>query len=116
MDNNKNPVIPDEDGWFDSLMTNPVKESEIGPDEEAISGLQLPEISDMELEKILQEALSEDWPEEAAAEEEIPVLDQEYRDAEDDATDGYTGDNWDASYPDDSQHVYSEEYTSLEFV
>lgn len=86
MDINKNPSIPDDDGWFDSLLTSPGTESEIGPDEQAISGLQLPELSDMELEKILKEAMSEDWPEEEPVEEAPPVLDQEYSDAEENYT------------------------------
>lgn len=109
MDNNKNPSIPDEDGWFDALLTPPGNESEIGPDEGAISDLRLPEISDMELEKILQEALAEDWPAEDPVEEEAPILDQEYRDAGSDAFDGYENNIWDDSYSDDhSQDEYSE--------
>lgn len=83
MDNNNKPTIPDDDGWFDDLLTVPggsENESEIGPDEQALSDHQLPELSDMELEKILQEALAEEWPEEEAVEEEPPVVDQEYRD------------------------------------
>ena len=110
MDNNKNPSIPDDDGWFDDLLTTPSQESDIGPDEDAISGLQLPEISDMELEKILKEALSENWPEEAPMEEDSPILDQEYRDAEEDALDGYEDNSWEESYPgDQSQGIYPEE-------
>ena len=49
---------PEQDDWFDSLLKTPETGVEIGPDEQAISGL--PELSDMELEKILQEALAED--------------------------------------------------------
>lgn len=110
MENNKNPSIPDEDGWFDSLMTPPGNKSEIGPDEEAISGLQLPEISDMELEKILQETLAEDWPEEATAKEETPILDQEYRDVDDDSHNGYEDSSWDDAYSEEySQDEYSEQ-------
>ena len=62
MDNNNNPPIPDDDGWFDSLLTTPDSESksEIGPDEQALSELKLPELSDMELEKIMQETLAAD--------------------------------------------------------
>ena len=101
MDNTKNPSIPDEDGWFDALLTPPGNGSEIGPDEGAISDLQLPEISDMELEKILQEALAEDWPAEDPVEEETPILDQEYRDAEGDTFDGYEDNSWDDSYSED---------------
>ena len=83
MDNNKNVSLPDDDGWFDSLLNPTENASEIGPDEHAISGLQLPEISDMELEKILQEALAEDWPEELPL-EEVPIIDQLYSDVVDD--------------------------------
>ena len=83
MDNEKNTSVPDDDKWFDSLLTSPETGSEIGPDEHAISGLQLPELSDMELEKILQEALAEDWPEEETPEETPPVIDEEYADPDD---------------------------------
>ena len=84
MDHNNKPPIPDDDGWFNDLLGTPGNDSEteIGPDEQALSDHQLPELSDMELEKILQEALAEEWPEEEPVEEEPPVVDQEYRDAD----------------------------------
>ncbi len=104
MDNRNNPTIPDDDGWFDDLLTSPGKESNIRPDEAAISEFQLPEISDMEFEKILQEALAADWPEDAPPEEEAPILDQEYRDADSDTIDEYNDNNYDEPYSEeDSQ-------------
>ena len=114
MDNNKNPSIPDEDGWFDALLTTPGKESEIGPDEDAISDHQLPEISDMDFEKILQEALAEDWPEDAPIEEEAPVLDQEYRDTDADSLEEYEDNNWDETYSEESSQQEDEEGDSEE--
>jgi len=114
MDNNNKPPIPDDDGWFDGLLTTPDSASgkEIGPDEQALSDLQLPELSDMELEKIMQEALAEDWPEEEPIEEEAPVLDQEYRDPEDIGIfDAYEDSDQEEAYPEDeSQDDNSEEY------
>ena len=71
---------PDNDDWFDTLLTSPEMNGEIGPDEQAISDLQLAELSDIELEKILREALEEDWPQEQPAKEPEPFRDEEYRD------------------------------------
>ena len=119
MDNNKNTSIPDDDGWFDSLLTSPGTEKEIGPDEQALSDLQLPELSDMELEKILKEALEEEWSEEEPETEDTPVLDQEYRDADDDtfdsAADSYEDADWnDSSLDSDDEDSYYEADSSDE--
>ena len=59
MDNKNNTALPDNDDWFDSLLKSPEVGEELNADEQALSGL--PELSDMELEKILQEALAADW-------------------------------------------------------
>ena len=67
---------PDNDDWFDTLLTSPEMNGEIGPDEQAISDLQLAELSDIELEKILREALEEDWPQEQPAKEPEPFRDE----------------------------------------
>lgn len=61
MDNKNNTALPDNDDWFDSLLKSPELGEELNADEQALSGL--PELSDMELEKILQETLAEDWQE-----------------------------------------------------
>ena len=58
MDNQNNNALPENDDWFDSLLSSPKLDSEIGADEQAISGL--PELSDIELEKIMKEALEEE--------------------------------------------------------
>jgi len=79
MDNkNNNTALPDNDDWFDALLKTPEMGKELNADEQALSGL--PELSDMELEKILQEALAEDWqetenevPQEVPAEEDVPL-------------------------------------------
>lgn len=77
MDNNNNNALPENDEWFDSLLSTPNLGGEIEPDEQAISGL--PELSDIELEKIMKETLEEDW-EEPVVEEEPPVPDEQYKD------------------------------------
>lgn len=77
MDNQNNNALPENDDWFDSLLSSPKIDSEIGVDEQAISGL--PELSDIELEKIMKEALEEVWEEEPVAEEPSSP-EEEYRD------------------------------------
>lgn len=64
MENEKN--IPPEDSWFDSLMSPEGSAEEIKADELAVSGSGLAQIGDMELEKILKEASSEEWDPAAA--------------------------------------------------
>lgn len=66
MDNKKNPNQSD---WFDDLMS-PASE-EIGPDEQAVSAAGLSDLSDMELERIMKEALAEDSLEQEPSLEEV---------------------------------------------
>ena len=90
--NNKNP-LPDrpesqqpapegvnDNDWFDDLLKTPVTGEEIGEDEHAES-LGLTPFSEQELEKIIQETLSEDWMslEDEAA---LPETQEEFRDEE----------------------------------
>ena len=55
-----------EDSWFDSLLPPEGNAEEIQADELAVAGSGLAEIGDMELEKILKEASSEEWDPAAA--------------------------------------------------
>lgn len=83
MDNEKFNDQPDDSGWFDDLLITPHTGDEIGPDEHAVSSAGLTDISDLELDRIMQEALSSDWGEEDLSSEPVqdaPVQDQEYRD------------------------------------
>ena len=61
MENEKNIQQPEDNGWLDQWLAEHTPAEEIGPDEGAISGAGLSDISDMELEKIIQEASSDDW-------------------------------------------------------
>lgn len=92
MDNEKTNGQPENENWLDEFLSAPEMGEEIGPDEEALSGANLTHPSDAELERIIQEALSDNWlPEEeteAPAEPAAPVeqfRDEEYRDAFGDA-------------------------------
>lgn len=61
MENEKNTPQPEDTGWLDQWLADHSAQEEIGPDESALSGTGLTDISDMELEKIMQEASSDDW-------------------------------------------------------
>lgn len=77
----KDELNPREDDWFDSLLEKPSSGEEIQVDEHAIASAGLTDISDMDLEKIIQEAIAgefgEDPVEEPAPEDggDIPVDD-----------------------------------------
>ncbi len=60
MDNEKtnNPQSSD---WFDNLIVPSDSSDEIGTDEQAVSAHGMSDLADMELDKIIQEALSDDW-------------------------------------------------------
>ena len=45
--------------WFDDILHQPALDTEIGPDENAVAAAGLSDISDLEFEKIMQEALAE---------------------------------------------------------
>lgn len=55
----KNPA--QDDSWLDELLSRPAAQSEIGPDEQAVSAAKLIRPEDAELEKIVQETLAENW-------------------------------------------------------
>ncbi len=49
------------DGWFDGLTDMPGTGEDIGTDEKAVAAHDMADLSDMELEKIIQEAMAEEW-------------------------------------------------------
>ena len=59
MDNEKRNGHPD--SWFDGLMDTPNTGAEIGTDEQAVASYDMADLSDIELEKIIQEAMAEEW-------------------------------------------------------
>jgi len=61
MENEKNNLRPEDTAWLDEWLKDMTPETELGPDESAISGAGLTDISDMELEKIIQETVSGAW-------------------------------------------------------
>ena len=61
---------PEDEHWFDQLEAPVEDVPEIGTDEHAVSAHEMADMADMELEKIMQEAMSEDW-DIAAIEQEI---------------------------------------------
>ncbi len=85
MDHEKKPQLPNEDDWFSELLSSPVVGDEIGPDEHAVASAGLTHPDDLELERIIQEAKSQDEFEtefaplesqtsDIPAEEELPQL------------------------------------------
>ena len=77
MENEKNNLRPEDTAWLDEWLKDMTPDTELGPDESAISGAGLTDISDMELEKIIQETVSGVWDDPAeetqAASESEPV-------------------------------------------
>ena len=76
------------DSWFDGLTDMPGAGADIGADEQAVAAYDMADLSDIELEKIIQEAMAEDWdldddihPEP----EEESISDNAYVDTEEDA-------------------------------
>lgn len=71
--------------WVDEVLSAPDTGSELGPDEHAVQSAGLTDISDAEVERIMREAMAEDWNNEPAEEkpqEEAEIFhDEEYRDA-----------------------------------
>ena len=59
MENKNNPNPQENPDWFDDLLNQPKLSEEIGPDESAVFSAGLSDISDLEFEKIMQEALAE---------------------------------------------------------
>lgn len=60
MDNQKNPVQPDDSSWLDEFFSSPELAEEIAADELAMHEAGLSHPSDMEVDRIIQETLAED--------------------------------------------------------
>ena len=60
MDNKEKKGSQQED-WFHSLLSSTETADEIGTDEHALSGHEMGDLADIELEKIIQEAKASDW-------------------------------------------------------
>jgi len=73
-DKTPQPPVADDDNWIEDLLKSPELGKEIKEDTHA-EGIGLSPISDLELEKIIQETMSDDWDVEANMNE--PVLDPE---------------------------------------
>lgn len=88
MDNEKFTGQEDDNSWFDDLLTKPHTGEEISTDEHAVAPHGMSSISDMELDKIMREAVDGNWGEEeipeTVASEDIP-LDDLYADGPADA-------------------------------
>ena len=69
MDDKKIPDELSDDKWLDELLSSPDLGSEIEADEQAMTAAGLTHPSDLELEKILREARSENWGADEAAQE-----------------------------------------------
>lgn len=88
MENEKNN--PQEQDWFENLTIPADDVKEIGTDEQAVSAHDMSDLADMELDKIIKEAMSDEWDlsdienellSEPAVEEVLsPVIEPEYSD------------------------------------
>lgn len=74
MENKQFSDQPENTDWLDELLTEPSLSNEIGPDEHAVSSAGLSDLRDLELERIMQEALSDDWITDEPAEPEPPAV------------------------------------------
>ena len=86
MDNEKLNGQPDR--WFDDLIDSGEPSQEIGTDEQAVASYDMADLSDIELEKIIQEAMEDDWAvDEAILPEQdlTPYLEDAYTDEQADA-------------------------------
>lgn len=88
MDNKKFTGQPEDNDWFDKLLSKPETGKEIGEDPHAAASHDMPNISDMELERILKEARSEDWQQEQPYAEPAPAPEAPNEVFEEDAEDG----------------------------
>ncbi len=61
MENEKNPNLGDDSRWLDELLSQPQSNEEIDTDEHAVAAHDMADIADMELEKIIQEAIEAEW-------------------------------------------------------
>lgn len=70
MDNEKINGQGESNDWFDNLLTPPETGDEISADEQAVSAHGMGSLSDMELDRIMQEAMSDEWDLDAIIAEE----------------------------------------------
>lgn len=103
--------LPEEESWFADLLQSPELGSEIGPDEQAISSVPMAELSDLELEKIMQEALAEDWPadEPEASEPAAPIAGEYDAYGDFGVFDGSDAE-YDGGFDDDREYPQDEEF------
>lgn len=104
--NGQEPLTEENSGWLEDLLTTPETGDEISADENAVSAHGMGSLSDMELEKIMQEAMSDDWNLEAIlAEEGIaePFDDQPSKETPAEESES------DAAYSDDGEEPEEEE-------
>ena len=73
MDQEKKPQLPNEDDWFDELLSPPAVGEELGPDENAVSAAGLTHPDDLEIDRIIQEAKALD----GELDEDIPLREYE---------------------------------------
>lgn len=84
MDNQKNTNLPQDDDWFEKLLSQPITGQEIGPDEQAVSSAGLTDPADLEVERIIREAKAMDETpvvHTSQAPQDGPYHDEEYRQA-----------------------------------
>ena len=88
MDNEKNNDLENQD-WFEGLLDPQDDTPEIGTDEHAVAAHEMSDLADMELDKIMHEAMSDEWDlsvienellSEPAVEEALPPVEPEYSD------------------------------------
>ncbi len=73
--NEQNTGLPENESWLDEVLGKQPETREIGLDEQAVAGAGLTHPDDLELERIVQETLAENWGEEKktpAVQEEAP--------------------------------------------
>lgn len=77
MDNNRKDPASIVDGWLDKILEKYNITNEIGPDEQAVSSAGLTHPDDMELERIVQETIAENWGDELGSEQNPETVEDE---------------------------------------
>ena len=86
MENEKNPSDFSDSSWLDELLAETSSGKEIHSDEQAVSAHEMTDASDVELEKIIQEAIEAEWGKEDAVTpastptegQDLPLADDAY--------------------------------------
>lgn len=91
MDNERNEqqdLQPEDNAWLEEFLKAHEEKEELGADEQAVYSAGLTDIGDLELERILEEAKTADWPEEPepAPPEPAPAAYDQYTDSGDEPT------------------------------